>query len=415
MKYLQAIRLPCWLLLAWLVVLGLLLPTLVRTTARPIVIVILLFVQGGIYLYGFSFRKPRYFLTSLLVIQILLVLFLALITQSILLTLGLSLALFVAMIDWLRKIRFILPVAAVYLALCWFFYGFLIRLPANPYGKDAVSLLPVLLAVGCLALYGQQEFAYQHTKRLVSELHAAHAHLSAYALRVEELTMLTERQRIARDLHDTLVQGLAGLIMQLDTIQTHAREQHIERVQILMQQVIEDARETLTDARYALGDLRSEHIRPDDLADDIQEEMNRFMARTAIACEIDIEGLTLTPEPYCEHILRFITEALTNIERHAHASHAWITARHRSDALNIEVRDDGVGFDPATIDPQRLEIGHYGLLGMRERARLAQGRLEVVSAPNKGTTLRLQLPLSKDTLMPGERKYGQTHSSPDRR
>jgi NarL family two-component system sensor histidine kinase YdfH len=136
----------------------------------------------------------------------------------------------------------------------------------------------------------------------------------------------------------------------------------------------------------------------------LQEEMNRFMARTAIACEIDIEGLTLTPEPYCEHILRFITEALTNIERHAHASHAWITARHRSDALSIEVRDDGVGFDPATIDPHRLEIGHYGLLGMRERARLAEGRLEVVSAPNKGTTPRLQLPLSKDTPHAGREK-----------
>jgi two-component system, NarL family, sensor histidine kinase YdfH len=153
------------------------------------------------------------------------------------------------MVEWLRKILFILPVVAVYLALFWFFYGVLIRLPANPYWKDAVSFLPVLLAVGCLVLYVQQEFAYQYTKRLVGELHAAHAHLSAYALRVEELTMLTERRRIARDLHDTLVQGLAGLIMQLDTIQAHARERHIERVQVLLQQVMEDTRETLTDAR----------------------------------------------------------------------------------------------------------------------------------------------------------------------
>ena len=195
--------------------------------------------------------------------------------------------------------------------------------------------------------------------------------------------------------------------MQLDSIQTHARERHIERVQILLQQVIEDARETLTDARYALGDLRSEHIRPDDLVDDIQEEINHFMARTATACEIDIEVLALTPEAYCEHILRFITEALTNIECHAHASHAWITARHGSDAISVEVRDDGVGFDPASIEPQRLEIGHYGLLGMRERARLAQGRLEVVSAPGKGTTLRFHLPLSKDTTHARrERTYG---------
>jgi two-component system, NarL family, sensor histidine kinase YdfH len=72
-----------------------------------------------------------------------------------------------------------------------------------------------------------------------------------------------------------------------------------------------------------------------------------------------------------------------------------------SDALSVKVRDDGVGFDPASIEPQRLEIGHYGLLGMRERARLAQGRLEVVSAPGKGTTLRFRLPLSSDTMHTG--------------
>jgi hypothetical protein len=124
MKYLREVRLPCWFVLAWLVVLGLLLPTLVRSTARPIVKAILLFAWGGIYLYGFSVRKPRYFLVSLLVIQTLLLLFLALITQSVLLTLGLSLALFVAMIDWLRKIRLNLPVIEVYLALFWFFLVF---------------------------------------------------------------------------------------------------------------------------------------------------------------------------------------------------------------------------------------------------------------------------------------------------
>lgn len=88
--------------------------------------------------------------------------------------------------------------------------------------------------------------------------------------------------------------------------------------------------------------------------------------------------------------MRIVVEGLTNIARHAQASHAWVRIARANDQLEIEMRDDGCGFDPTAA---ASEPGHYGLLGMRECARLAGGTLAVESTPGKGTTLWLSVPI----------------------
>ena len=98
------------------------------------------------------------------------------------------------------------------------------------------------------------------------------------------------------------------------------------------------------------------------------------------------------PDDIREHALRVVSEGLTNVARHAQASQVWIRVACGDDGLEVEVRDDGVGFDPAVAAAQS---GHYGLLGMRERARLAGGTLVVESAPGKGAILRLSVPLNR--------------------
>lgn len=202
--------------------------------------------------------------------------------------------------------------------------------------------------------------------------------------------MLNERQRLARELHDTLVQGMVGLLMQLEVIATHARQGHLERVQILVQQAMTDTRDTLADARCALSDLRTEHVHPDDLVEVVMEEINRFTATTDIPCVTQIALLAHTPPAFCVQVLRVISEGLTNIAHHAQASRVEVRAFFAGKALQIEMCDDGVGFDPATIKP---EEGHYGLLGLRERARLIGGHLTMVSQPGQGTRMCLQIPL----------------------
>jgi NarL family two-component system sensor histidine kinase YdfH len=262
---------------------------------------------------------------------------------------------------------------------------------------------------GYLALMLQQEQrSHERTRDLLQQLHVAHAQLSSYALRIEELTTITERQRIARDLHDTLVQGVAGLLMQVDVIHTHVQHGRIERAQELLEQVMDDARNTVSDARCAIGELRTESVRPDDLIEMIQEEVSRFSATTGITCVSTLDELARTPASCCEHVLRTIMEGLTNIARHAHAQHAWIHVSRRDDVLLIGVHDDGSGFDAASTS---LQIGHYGLLGMRERAKLIGGQVEVKSEPGIGTTLLLQIPLHVEQNREGEARCSELYES----
>jgi len=249
---------------------------------------------------------------------------------------------------------------------------------------------PIALGGYLARLLQQEQGSHEHTKDLLQKLDIAHAQLSTYALHVEELTMITERQRIARDLHDTLVQGVAGLLMQMNVVQTHLQHQRVERAQELLEQVMEAARDTLADARCAIGELRTACIRPDDLIEVVQEEINRFQATTRVACNAELTLLSRTPAPFCEHVLRAITEGLTNIVRHAHAHTVWIHVTQHDEVLTVEVRDDGIGFDPALTETQ---IGQYGLLGMRERAKLIGGHLEIESAKDVGTTLRVHIPV----------------------
>ncbi len=261
----------------------------------------------------------------------------------------------------------------------------------------ATILFFLCFALGGLVLFLQQQRAHQQTQRLFHQLDDAYAHLqeahrqlSAFALHIEDLTMLNERQRLARELHDTLVQGMAGLLMQLEVIATHTRQSHLGRVEILLQQAMADAREVLSDARCALSDLRAEHVRPDDLVEVVLEEIHHFTASTALACVAQIEPLAHTPPALCVPVLRVISEGLTNIARHAQARQVEVRASLAGTILQLELCDDGVGFDPATIKP---EEGHYGLLGLRERARLMGGHLLIVSQAGQGTRICLQIPL----------------------
>ncbi len=239
-------------------------------------------------------------------------------------------------------------------------------------------------------LLQQEQGSHEHTKDLLRKLDIAHAQLSTYALRVEELTMVTERQRIARDLHDTLVQGVAGLLMQMNVVHSHLQHQRAGRAQEILEQVMEATRDTLADARCAIGELRTACIRPDELVEVVQEEISRFRAATEVPCSADLALLSRTPALFCEHVLRAITEGLTNVARHAHAQTVQIHVTQCGEVLTVEVCDDGIGFDPALTE---MQIGRYGLLGMRERAKLIGGHVEMKTVSGVGTTLRFHLPI----------------------
>lgn len=253
-----------------------------------------------------------------------------------------------------------------------------------------VAAFVTLFTVIYVVMYVRQTEARARAQALLAELETAHRELAEYAARVQDLTIAAERQRMARELHDTLSQGLAGLILQLEAADSHLASGRAERAQAILRQAMERARTALSDARRAIDDLRQSAAAPVDLAETVREEAQHFASATGIRCEIEIGETTLLPERVREQTARIVSEALTNIARHAQASHAWVTLNCENGSLDLVVRDDGRGFDLAAS-----EAGHYGLLGMRERARLAGGTLTVESAPGRGTVIRLSVPLDE--------------------
>ncbi len=164
----------------------------------------------------------------------------------------------------------------------------------------------------------------------------------------------------------------------------------LEQAQTIVQHAMSRARATLADARRAIQDLRTASDAPDDLKDSVQLEVDRFSAATGIPCVLELNLPEHIPVQLIEHTRRAAAEGLTNVARHAQASQVWLRVGHKDGMLEIGVRDDGLGFEPRLLEDSS---GHYGLIGLRERARLAGGTLEVTSTPGEGTELIMRLPL----------------------
>ena len=233
-----------------------------------------------------------------------------------------------------------------------------------------------------------QAKARQETQSLLADLETAHRQLTEYAVQVESLTLTSERERMARELHDTLAQGLAGLILQLEAVDTHLSRGQSERAQTITAQAMSRARATLADARRAIDDLRDNEAELD-LESAVRAEVDRFSTATGITCDLDLEIASKIPALLAEHVLKIVSEGLTNVARHARAKNVSLHLESHNGQLEMEIRDDGSGFDSNQVGGS----GHYGLVGMRERARLAGGTLEALSQPGEGTTLKLRLPL----------------------
>jgi NarL family two-component system sensor histidine kinase YdfH len=250
-----------------------------------------------------------------------------------------------------------------------------------------LAMLPLTFFVAVyVTLYSRQAEARQHAQSLLMDLEVANRQLTDYAARVEDLTIANERQRMARELHDTLSQGLAGLILQLEAADAYLVGNRLERARAILQQSMEKARATLADARHAIDDLRQPAAR--NLAEVVGQEAERFTIATGIECATLIEIKGEIPDLVAETAVRAISEGLTNIARHARARNVTLRLTGVGKELEVEIGDDGVGFDP-----EEVQAGHYGLLGLRERVRLAGGKVILQSEPGKGTRIVIRFPL----------------------
>ncbi len=311
------------------------------------------------------------------------------------LILSLLLALTVEAVTLLDRPHAIFAATFWYLTLFGIYLSYTLRFNFNSgralvsnFSYFVLSVVPLILfAVGYVMSYSQRIKAHEHTQLLVKELAAAHEEVAAYAGRVESLTRTAERQRLARELHDTLSQGLTGIIMQLEVVDTHLTLHNPSRAHELIQQAMRAARETLSVSRAAIHELRDTST----FADALAHRIRQFTDTTGISCDVTLEWSDTIPGHYQETVYRFLSEGLANVAQHAQARHVGIILSRDDHGIQVTLQDDGVGFDPAT---QTGNKGHYGLVGLQEQTNLITGRLIIESRPGVGTTLHLLLPCS---------------------
>jgi len=208
---------------------------------------------------------------------------------------------------------------------------------------------------------------------------------------------VAERERIARDLHDTLLQSFQGVLLKFSAVSYLISKRPAE-AQKTLENAIEQAREAITEGRDAVLGLRSSTVISSDLARAISTFGEGLAADQAGGnCpdfRVQVEGTSRDLAPLVrEEVYRIAREALRNAFRHAQAERIEVEIRHDRRELRLRVRDNGKGIDPKVLGEGRRP-GHHGLPGMQERAELVGGKLAVWSELDSGTEAELTIPAS---------------------
>lgn len=224
-------------------------------------------------------------------------------------------------------------------------------------------------------------------QRALDENAALQAQLLVQA---REAGVAHERRRLAAEIHDTIAQGLTGIIAQLQAVASApdpaAAGAHLDRAADL-------ARHSLGEARRSVRNLAPVGLAHDGLPDALRKTLTEWSERTGTRAEFTLTGKALELHTECSAtLLRITQEALSNTARHAAASRVGVTLSFMDDEVTLDVRDDGRGFDPLEL-PERTRTGGFGLEGMRARAERVAGSLTVESEPGYGTAVSTRLPL----------------------
>ncbi len=216
-----------------------------------------------------------------------------------------------------------------------------------------------------------------------------------YYSETRELAVITERNRLAREIHDTLAQGFTGIIMQLE-----AAEQAMENDETQALKHLETARrlarESLNEARRSVWALRPQALEQRSFIDALRTELETLRSETYLHIQLSVPDETMRLSPDVENaLLRIMQEAFNNIRKHAEAENVRVTLEQSGSDVRLTVEDDGIGFDTTKDRRDR-----FGLISMRERAKLLGGLFEITSETGKGTRLTVTMPA-------GERMNGK--------
>ncbi|MEV5879759.1 sensor histidine kinase [Streptomyces sp. NPDC052101] len=239
-------------------------------------------------------------------------------------------------------------------------------------------------------------------QQALDENAALHAQLLVQA---REAGVADERRRLAAEIHDTIAQGLTGIIAQLQVVANApdlgTARAHLERASSL-------ARHSLGEARRSVHNLAPVALAAQGLPEALKTTVAEWAERTGVRADFTVTGTTeQLHDEVSATLLRIAQEALSNAARHARPTRVGVTLSFMGDEVTLDIRDDGTGFDPAAVPERTLPhsrlrssggtpIGGFGLDGMRARAERIAGSLTVESEPGHGTAVSARVPLMRD-------------------
>ncbi|OGN92304.1 MAG: hypothetical protein A2Z70_03890 [Chloroflexi bacterium RBG_13_48_17] len=214
-----------------------------------------------------------------------------------------------------------------------------------------------------------------------------------------QMAVMEERNRMAREIHDTLAQGFSGIILQLEAAE-QALGSDLPALQRHLNQARNLARKSLAEARRSVWNLRPQALEQRPLADAIKQEVERFSQSTGVSVKFNVLGDRRDLSPELEAgILRIFQESMTNVRKHAKATAVEVNLTFGESAAELDVRDNGIGFKPKISgdgDKSVKKRDTFGLISMRERARGLGGTFEVQSQRGKGTLVKIVIPTGKE-------------------
>jgi len=229
----------------------------------------------------------------------------------------------------------------------------------------------------------------QHSQQ--QQLIEANQKIRKHAITIELLAQSQERNRLARELHDTLAHTLSGAIIQLEAIKAMFNKKP-KQAQAMLDQVLENTRHGLGETRKALLDLRSSELETYGLAQSIRNVVRAGAERLDYRAEVHTRGkLDGLPDEVNHCMYRIVQESIENVIRHSKAEHVQVLLKREPQAVHLSIQDDGVGFDAKEGNRPGM-----GIRGMRERVEMLNGEFHLETLPGKGTLIDVVLGLDHD-------------------
>jgi|GEM_PF-1832104 len=252
----------------------------------------------------------------------------------------------------------------------------------------AVGIIFGLLGTSLVSRYARQT---KRAEDLLAQLQATQLELETAHQNEKDLAVAEERIRLARDLHDSVTQSLYSVTLYAQAAADLLSAGEIDTAAQHLRDLSETAQQAMREMRLLIFELRRPALDQDGLVAALQARLDAVERRGGLQTELQVQGCPQLPQAVQAELYAIAQEALNNVLKHSHAKNIRVILHCQDGLIELQICDDGVGFEPTAIQPS----GGFGIAGMRERARKIAATLQIDSAPGQGARLIVRLPASE--------------------